>query len=80
VYAPPPDTPQGAPGRTTPTEGRSARLLAKVYEVEPLACAKSGSEMKVIAVIQETEEIRRILAHLVKIGRSPPVSDPMSLN
>ena len=28
----------------------------------------TGSEMKVIAVIQETEEIRYILAHLVKIA------------
>jgi hypothetical protein len=36
--------------------------------------------MKVIAVIQETKEIRRILAHLVKIGRSPPGFDPISLN
>ena len=43
-------------------------------------CPKCGSEMKVIAVIQETEEIRRILGHLVKIGRSPPGFDPVSLN
>ena len=57
-----------------------ARLLSKVYEVDPLVCPKCGSEMKVIAVIQETKEIRRILAHLVKIGRSPPGFDPISLN
>ena len=57
-----------------------ARLLAKVYEVDPLVCPKCGSKMKVIAVIQETKEIRRILAHLVKIGRSPPGFDPISLN
>jgi len=57
-----------------------ARLLAKVYEVDPLVCPKCGSEMKVIAIIQETEEIRRILGHLVKIGRSPPGFDPVSLN
>ena len=57
-----------------------ARLLAKVYEIDPLVCPKCGSEMKVIAVIQETEEIRRILAHLIKIGRSPPGFDPISLN
>jgi hypothetical protein len=36
--------------------------------------------MKVIAVIPETQEIRRILAHLEKIGRSPPGFDPISLN
>jgi hypothetical protein len=57
-----------------------ARLLSKVYEVDPLVCPKCGSEMKVIAVIQEPEEIRRILAHLFKIGRSPPGFDPISLN
>jgi len=57
-----------------------ARLLAKVYEVDPLVCPKCGSVMKVIAVIQEPEEIRRILGHLVKIGRSPPGFDPVSLN
>ena len=57
-----------------------ARLLAKVYEIDPLVCTKCGSEMKVIAVIQETEEIRRILAHLAKIGRSPPGFDPILLN
>ena len=56
-----------------------ARLLAKVSEVDPLVCPKCGSEMKVIIVIQKTEEIRRILAHLVKIGRSPPGFDPISL-
>lgn len=57
-----------------------ARLLAKVYEVDPFICPKCGSEMKVIAVIQEPNEIKRILRHLVKIGRSPPRLDPASLN
>ena len=32
--------------------------------------------MKVIAVIQDTDEIKEILAHLVKIGRTPPGFDP----
>ncbi len=36
------------------------RLLAKVYEVDPFICPKCGSEMHVIAVIQESEEIMRI--------------------
>ncbi len=40
-----------------------ARLLAKVYEVDPFVCPRCGSEMKVIAVIQDTEEIKKILAH-----------------
>ena len=57
-----------------------ARLLAKVYEVDPLVCPKCGSEMKVIAVIDDAHEIKHILRYLVKIGRSPPGLDPASLN
>ena len=57
-----------------------ARLLAKVYEVDPLVCPKCGSEMRVIAVIQDPVEIRDILAHLVKTGRAPPGLDPALLN
>ena len=57
-----------------------ARLLAKVYEIDPLVCPKCGSEMTVIAVIQDPVEIRVILAHLVKTGRAPPGFDPISLN
>ncbi len=56
------------------------RLLAKVYEVDPFICPKCGSEMKVIAVIQEPDEIKRILRHLVKVGRSPPEIDSALLN
>ena len=47
-------------------------LLAKVYEVDPFVCPKCGAEMKVIAVIEDSNEMTRILKHLVKIGRSPP--------
>jgi hypothetical protein len=57
-----------------------ARLLAKVYEIDPLVCPKCGSEMKVIAVIQDPVEIRHILTHLVKTGRAPPGFDPTLLN
>ena len=57
-----------------------ARLLAKVYEIDPLVCPKCGWEMKVIAVIQDPVEIRDILAHLVKTGRAPPGFDPALLN
>ena len=57
-----------------------ARLLAKVYEVDPLVCPKCGSEMKIIAVIQDPVEIRDILAHLANTGRAPPGFDPALLN
>jgi len=57
-----------------------ARLLAKVYEIDPLVCPKCGWEMRVIAVIQDPVDIRDILAHLVKTGRAPPGFDPALLN
>jgi len=49
-----------------------AKLIARVYEVDPLVCPKCGWDMKVVAVIEDPVEIRRILRHLIKIGRSPP--------
>ena len=57
-----------------------ALLLAKIYEVDPFVCPRCGSDMKVVAVIEDPDEIRRILRHLIKIGRSPPGLDLSSLN
>ena len=57
-----------------------ARLLAKVYEVDPMTCLKCGADMKVIAVIEDPDDLKRILRHLIKIGRSPPGFDPIRLN
>ena len=36
--------------------------------------------MKVIAVIEDPDELLRILQQLVKIGRAPPGFDPHRLN
>jgi Putative transposase len=57
-----------------------ARLIAKVYELDPLMCPRCGSEMKLIAVITDPSEVHTILRHLIKIGRAPPGLDPSSLN
>ena len=46
-----------------------ARLIYKVYEVDPLVCAKCGAPMHVIALIDDAAIIRRILEHL---GRWAP--------
>lgn len=51
-----------------------------VAERAPAGCPKCGSEMKVIAIIQESLEIERILRHPVKQGPPPPGFDPASLN
>lgn len=49
-----------------------ARLLAKVYEVDPFLCPECGGKMAVIAVIQDPVEIRGIIACLAGKGRGPP--------
>jgi hypothetical protein len=49
-----------------------ARLLAKVYEVDPFLCPECGGKMAVIAVIQDPAEIRGIIACLAGKGRGPP--------
>lgn len=48
-----------------------ARLINKIYEVDPLVCPYCGSEMKVIAIIQDRDEIQKIIKHL-KNKRAPP--------
>ena len=52
-----------------------ARLLSRVYEIDPFICPRCGSEMKVLAIILKPQEIKRILHHLVKQGRPPPGID-----
>ena len=49
-----------------------ARLIAKIYEVDPLICPKCSSEMRVIAIITSEYEVIKILRHLAKTGKSPP--------
>jgi hypothetical protein len=48
------------------------------------ACAKLPAVLRcrtaVIAVIEDPDELKRILRHLVKIGRSPPGFDHDRLN
>ena len=58
---------QGAQGgQEVAARARSAwaRLIHKVYEVDPLECPKCGAPMHVIALIDDAIVIRRILEHL----------------
>jgi hypothetical protein len=41
-----------------------ARLIQKIYEVDPLTCSKCSGKMKVISVIEDEEVIKKILKHL----------------
>ncbi len=71
------------PTTSKPSRANWARLIKKVFEVDPLLCAKCGSEMKIIAVLTDPKVVDRIIQHLQQnasrgpaaAARSPP---PMS--
>ena len=60
-----------------------ARLIHKVYEVDPLECPKCKGPMRVIALIDDKAVIRKILTHLglwvpqvaAGKGHGPPAQD-----
>jgi hypothetical protein len=62
-----------------------ARLIHKVYEVDPLECPKCGAPMHVVALIDDATVIRRILEHLGRWAprearrnqRAPPKEPPV---
>ena len=41
-----------------------ARLIQKIYAVDPLICPKCSGEMRVIAFIEDSGVIKKILKHL----------------
>jgi len=41
-----------------------ARLIQKIYNVDPLLCPKCGSEMRIISFIEDDATIKKILMHL----------------
>ena len=41
-----------------------ARLIQKIYEVDPLVCPKCADPMRVIALIEDEDVIRKILKYL----------------
>ncbi|MDH4191454.1 MAG: transposase [Betaproteobacteria bacterium] len=62
-----------------------ARLIHKVYEVDPLECPKCGAPMHIIALIDDAAVIRRILEYLGRWAprearphpRAPPKKPPL---
>ena len=41
-----------------------ARLIQKIYEVDPLVCPKCKETMRIISFIEDAQVIREILMHL----------------
>jgi len=60
-----------------------ARLIQKIYEVDPLTCQKCQGRMRIIAFIDDEDVIKKILKHLGlwdQKARPPPKanSPPMA--
>jgi hypothetical protein len=53
-----------------------AQLIKRIYEVDPLVCPSCGSEMKVIAFINEHDVVDAILRHLAKTEARSPRGPP----
>jgi hypothetical protein len=68
-------------GSPCPTGALARREGGREADSEsPLVCPRCGSEMKLLAVITDPAEVRKILRHLLKIGRAPPGLDASALN
>jgi hypothetical protein len=78
-----PPTPEPAPPKRSPAHYLWAVLIARIYEVFPLACPMCGGQMRLIAFITEGTQIRRILTHIgvdadpphISPARGPPLCD-----
>ncbi len=51
-----------------------ADLIRRIYQVDPLVCARCGGEMRIISFITDPSVIRKILVHLAR--RAPPKRGP----
>lgn len=65
--------PQDDQEETRPTSAHWARLIKKIYEVDPLSCDKCSGPMKIIAFLQRQSEIKNICSNLgIEDYRAPP--------
>ena len=71
MAAAPTPPPAAEPAHRRATRHTWALLLARIYEVFPLVCARCGAEMRIIAFITDGPTVRDILAH-----RGEPTAPP----
>jgi hypothetical protein len=60
---------EAAPAKKRRCSASWARLISKVFHVDPLTCAKCGGKLEIIAYLHDQVSISKILDHL---GLSPP--------
>ena len=73
----------GSIGATTIVTRGGAVLMARIYEVFPLLCPLCGGQMRIIAFITHSADIRHILEHIgaqtkpprITPARGPPLWD-----
>ncbi len=56
----------------SPSRASWARLLKRIFEIDPLLCPACGSKMKIVSVITEPNVIDAILRHLARTGGRDP--------
>ena len=66
-----PTPPEPAPPKRSPAHYLWAVLIARIYEVFPLLCPLCGGQMRIIAFITHSAEIRQILDH-IGVQSEPP--------
>ena len=49
-----------------------ARLIHKIFDVDPLLCPNCGKEMRIIAFITNYQEVKKILKHIGEETQRPP--------
>ena len=64
--------PVEAAAPSSPRSRNWARLLRKIFEVDPMLCPQCGVRMLPVSVVQEVVVIDRILRHLWRVGGNDP--------
>ena len=49
-----------------------ARLIRRIFEVDPLRCRRCGAEMRIIAFVTDFHQVRKILEHIGEQTIRPP--------
>jgi hypothetical protein len=60
------EAPAGLPAKKTGSAW--AKLISKIYEVDPLICPHCGSTLKIVAIITDSIEVKKILKCLMKVA------------
>jgi hypothetical protein len=62
--------------KRSPAHYLCAALIARIYEVFPLLCPICGGQMRIIAFITHSADIRQILDHIGVQAEPPCISPP----